>query len=167
MKLKALNETKGWPILARIRTLNFSLSDAFSVDPLVNRQLRSRAIFRKDKTAEKPLLVYFHLGDEESPIGLASKFQTIYLYGFLNNPDHYQIRSRGSIRTMIPAEKDDFINRLTDRFLGRNIGDKLTYKLSEKEKLEAAKLLLSGYFYCFEPLDYVLYLYEKEKVLKY
>lgn len=151
---------EGMRFLPLIQTIFLSRKDDFSPDPFSNRQLRHRCFFKKTRGKNKEMIIYFHLHEGEIPPDLFPLPVSINLYGAHNQTSICQMRSCGRIREMNGKEKTAFLDIMNVRLNGKPNGDPLRIKLSFAEMAKARRLMESGKFFRFEPLDYAYDTYE-------
>jgi hypothetical protein len=159
--MEKLTKTQGIKMFPHIWTIFLFKDDDFFAEPFSGRSLRHRCYFEKSKGINERLTVYFHLSEDERFDDLVPLPESIYFYGAFNEVTVYQIRSLGNIRKMTKRERTKFIKIITDRLNGKNVGDKLWIKPTDREIEKALSKLTSGEFYCFEPLEYAYHIYER------
>lgn len=151
-----LTKKQGIEKLPWIYNLFLTQDENFFPDAFMFRHLRFRLIFKKIEYPETKLLAYFHLTEEER-VRFNLLFplpETIYMYGGFNQITIHQMKSHGKIREMTNEEKRQFQTSLSERFAGKDIGDRLPLKPSPREKNCAQKLMKEGKYFCFEPMTY-------------
>jgi len=159
--MEKLTNEKGIEMIPHVWTIFVSKENDLFPNPFNNRTLRFRCFFEKLQGVNESLAIYFHLSEDEKVADLSSLPDSVYFYGAFNQITVHQIRSFGNIRNMTAEERENFIQLVTDRLKGENIGDKLPIKPSTEEKHEALRKLESGGFYRFKPLDFMCHKYER------
>lgn len=145
-----ISKMMGVEIFPLVWTIVLSKNKECLINLFSFRSLRYRCYFEKRASGDK-LRVYFHLNDNDLSEDFSILPETAYLHGSFSHSSVCQIRSEGKLREMTEVEKVVFIRFITDRFQGKNVGDRLPITPSVHDQELALQKMESGNFYCFDP----------------
>lgn len=159
--MKKMDNNEGMLCLPKIWTIILAEDKDLFVGPFTGRKQRYRCYFKKIKSPVERLVVYFHLGAEEESEDPSPLPESIYLYGAYNQMTVCQMRSSGKIRKMKARERREFMTVMRKRFASPEKDESLNLQPSADEKRDALRLLKSGTFYRFDPVDYAFDTYDR------